>query len=433
MSDKINDIQYDGYVVGDPIRVSCSLGVKEGYILEFCENRIRLRPVSAICKPISIYESSIEGWESAENLIDGYTASTEEALEESDALVEDEEMPAEENVENTEDDSTEPVEDTNIQPNFGPAVIPPKVKVLGRIDLAEDESKFRKITQPTAARPDSALPKYIANLVGNFDRKANDSMVMATGRISRFGNLGYGFILDNETQENIWFSEADVCDNSIYNSSRLDGMAVIYSKRINSKGVVARGVCRPRVISELLALADFLESEKNSTERARYILEIILAQYPDNEDAKTLFYDITGLEATPENYGSASTTKVLPDIEPPAILKNEGYSSELPILDQIKEAERSVSSMGNEEYQKAIGELMDYAVKVDNRGAVYYLSTKVLKNSKGEDFEKWKNFAVDYFASKGQPKQSEYFRRIFKPAPAPVSDASSIDEVEPVA
>ena len=60
----IESIKED-YVIGDPIRIVCSLGIKEGYIVDFKDSRIKIRPFEEGRKPISISEESIKDFEEA--------------------------------------------------------------------------------------------------------------------------------------------------------------------------------------------------------------------------------------------------------------------------------------------------------------------------------------------------------------------------------
>ena len=61
---KIDSIKED-FNIGDPIRITCSLGIKEGYIIDIKEDRIKLRPFNANRKPISIAEDNIGDFEEA--------------------------------------------------------------------------------------------------------------------------------------------------------------------------------------------------------------------------------------------------------------------------------------------------------------------------------------------------------------------------------
>ena len=60
----IESIKED-YNIGDPIRIVCSLGIKEGYIVDFREDRIKIRPFEEGRKPISISEENIKDYEEA--------------------------------------------------------------------------------------------------------------------------------------------------------------------------------------------------------------------------------------------------------------------------------------------------------------------------------------------------------------------------------
>lgn len=59
------DLIKEDYNIGDPIRIECRLGIKEGYIIDFTEDRIKLRPFEIDRKPISITEDSIGDFEEA--------------------------------------------------------------------------------------------------------------------------------------------------------------------------------------------------------------------------------------------------------------------------------------------------------------------------------------------------------------------------------
>ena len=60
----IDSIKED-YNIGDPIRIVCSLGIKEGYIVDFKVDRIKIRPFEEGRKPISISDDSIKDFEEA--------------------------------------------------------------------------------------------------------------------------------------------------------------------------------------------------------------------------------------------------------------------------------------------------------------------------------------------------------------------------------
>ena len=55
----------EDFNIGDPIRIACGLGIKEGYIIDIKEDRIKLRPFEADRKPISIAIDNISAFEEA--------------------------------------------------------------------------------------------------------------------------------------------------------------------------------------------------------------------------------------------------------------------------------------------------------------------------------------------------------------------------------
>lgn len=55
----------EDFKIGDPIRIACGLGIKEGYIIDIKEDRIKLRPFDAGRKPISIAVDNISAFEEA--------------------------------------------------------------------------------------------------------------------------------------------------------------------------------------------------------------------------------------------------------------------------------------------------------------------------------------------------------------------------------
>ena len=55
----------EDFNIGDPIRIACGLGIKEGYIIDIKEDRIKLRPFEAGRKPISIAIDNISAFEEA--------------------------------------------------------------------------------------------------------------------------------------------------------------------------------------------------------------------------------------------------------------------------------------------------------------------------------------------------------------------------------
>lgn len=227
----------EDYKIGDPIRITCRLGVKVGYIMEISESRIKLRPLKEGLKPITISDDSISDFE-----------------------------------------------DYNPKHNNNKENL--KTTISRRNPF---ESALRK--QPISTISDfskDAIEKY---------KKSEDSMktVKAVGFIKVMHN-NTGWIWDQDLKEDIFFSVFDICDDCLINQRYLIGLHVVYTKKLAKAKIdsaskqlypKAVGICLPHPIYELLAIAD-KHINNAQTQKAYDILEDILEQYPDNEDAKKL-------------------------------------------------------------------------------------------------------------------------------------------------
>ena len=227
----------EDYKIGDPIRITCRLGVKVGYIMEISESRIKLRPLKEGLKPITISDDSISDFE-----------------------------------------------DYNPKHNNNKENL--KTTISRRNPF---ESALRK--QPISTISDfskDAIEKY---------KKSEDSMktVKAVGFIKVMNNKT-GWIWDQDLKEDIFFTVFDICDDCLINQRYLIGLHVVYTKTLAKAKIdsaskqlypKAVGICLPHPIYELLAIADKLINNAQ-TQKAYDILEDILEQYPDNEDAKKL-------------------------------------------------------------------------------------------------------------------------------------------------
>ena len=227
----------EDYKIGDPIRITCRLGVKEGYIIDISESRIKLRPFEEGRKPISISDESISDFE--------------------------EYNPKQNNKATT--------------PKFLSSKNPFKAALR---------------EQPTAFISDhykDGIEKYKSV-------KENLNVVKAVGFIKAVNN-NHGWIWDQDLRGDVFFSSFDICDESLKNEKNLIGLRIVYTKAItnskkdsNSKQLYPKavGICLPHPIFELLAMAHKLQENVRTHQQAFDILEDVLEQYPDNEDAKLL-------------------------------------------------------------------------------------------------------------------------------------------------
>lgn len=226
----------EDYKIGDPIRITCRLGVKVGYIVEISESRIKLRPFNEGLKPITISDDSISDFEDYN--------------------------PKYNNKENS------------------------KTTISRRNPF---ESALRK-------QPISTVLDFSKDDIEKY-KKSEDNMksVKAVGFIKVMHN-NTGWIWDQDLKEDIFFSVFDICDDSLNNQKYLIGLHVVYTKMLSktknesaTKQLFPKavGICLPHPVYELLAIADKLINN-SQTQKAYDILEDVLEQYPDNEDAKKL-------------------------------------------------------------------------------------------------------------------------------------------------
>ena len=197
----------EDYKIGDPIRITCRLGVKVGYIMDISESRIKLRPFEEGLKPITISDDSISDFE-----------------------------------------------DYNLKYNNKENS---KTTISRRNPF---ESALRK--QPISTVLDfskDAIEKY---------KRSEDNMksVKAVGFIKVMHN-NTGWIWDQDLKEDIFFSVFDICDDSLNNQKYLIGLHVVYTKMLSktknesaTKQLFPKavGICLPHPVYELLAIADKL-------------------------------------------------------------------------------------------------------------------------------------------------------------------------------
>ncbi len=247
----------EDFKIGDPIRITCRLGVKEGYIIEITESRIKLRPFKEGQKPISISNNSIFDFE--------------EAI-----------MPRIINYAD-EKESIFRTKTKHIKPNEKIDVKEKQLEIINPFVRALREQPFSPIFSSAKAN------KY------NKDED-NQYEVKAIGFIKAVGK-NHGWIWDQNLNDDVFFSFWDFCDEDLKKEKDLLGLHVVYTKMIVNTRTdggpkelrpKAVGICLSHPIYELLAMADVLSENVRTRQKAYDILENILEQYPDNEDAKEM-------------------------------------------------------------------------------------------------------------------------------------------------
>lgn len=374
----IESIKED-YNIGDAIRIKCSLGIKEGFIVDFSESRIKIRPFEEGRKPMSISEENIEDFEEA---FPPETSIPSEAKQTEGEDLHNESMTGQANTnvglkipivkghididkidpkhgvreavhvnENTSRKPAETIKVEIVQKKDQPS------HVKGYIDINSVDSrggirpgvykknpwKLALLEQPNATCP-SALQRISNSYNSEID---NQSVVYATGFITDNNNK-YGWIWDQNLETKIWFSFDNVCDDQLSALDNVLGVHVSYIKIDGGRGPKAIGICLPRKISELLAFADILQDDFKTKQNAYDITELILSIYPDNEDAK---YMQKGLKSSIEKRTKHSVTSRLSynDLKENSILGEDKINKK----DVNAELSKENAIKAKDEYSKA--------------------------------------------------------------------------------
>lgn len=361
----IESIKED-YNIGDPIRIVCSLGIKEGYIVDFKEDRIKIRPFEEGRKPISIAEENIKDFEEAtppcvvtsNSLIKPSSENSHQDASESKAVKNDNGLNSQDNevppvVNNTTQEQKEGTSsDGNLikkdnQPSF----------VLGYVDLKSIDPRGGKRPEvhkynpwELALQPQPKLfcPKYIQRSANSFKKEdENLSCVPATGVITD-ELRDFGWIWDQNLETKIWFSFDDICDDQLSELDSLVGVHVSYIKINGTKGAKAVGLTLPRPVYELLAFADALQDEKGGKQSSYYVVESILNNYPDNEDALYL-ESILGNNIVKHSKHSVTSKLDLDEIAEFVAIGDEKTINKIPSSKELKEK----ADKADKEYKKA--------------------------------------------------------------------------------
>lgn len=318
MANNIEAIRED-YGIGDPIRIVCSLGIKEGYIVEFSEKRIKIKPYEEGKKPISISDDNIEDFEEGtppsfppQPIADTDLSSAKEdisidlepvtsdievipELSEEKILPKEDENGLEEQPvakEIVPERDKKPIEEPNSLPSFVKGYLDPK-----DIDRFGGYRPAVHLNGPAKRlRPDQPKIEFSNDLVYLAKQYKSDDdnlrEIHANGFITKFNiqedKSSYGFIYDCQLKKEIYFSEDDLIDDQLYEMENLIGIQVCYIKIKGFKDVKAVGICYPRPVYQVLAMADSLQEEQETMQASYDLLDVVLSEYPDNESAKSL-------------------------------------------------------------------------------------------------------------------------------------------------
>lgn len=298
MMNNIQLIQED-YSEGDAIRISCSLGTKEGYILAFLEDRIKLRPYEDGRKPFSIQNSTITDWEEGmpqqdeqneiqdNNIGNGDILSTaiDENFSDKDLQPISESTKEElSNIQNLDDnnvlreDATEDDVKDQITPS-GKIQLKP-VGFIPPEELMQIDPKLKKKKKMVNIGKDFSS---LASLASEIDLANREKYVSANGEIVSISST-YGFVYDSKLRKKIFFSISQIIDPEI-KPFQAHEMPVVFHVEEGDKGPRAVCIHKPSKIGRLFKLS---EEHLNNGKRmaAIGVLNNILNAFPSNEEAQ---------------------------------------------------------------------------------------------------------------------------------------------------
>ena len=338
----IESIKED-YNIGDPIRIVCSLGIKEGYIVDFKENRIKIRPFEEGRKPISISEDSIKDFEEAlppsnavkkEDATEILSGSFTHASNLSNTIENDHTnkvTPDTKNPVDTMSDQEFAIKEVPSQPqkinsatdnaigtskghDFKPGEVIP-LDVLHKIDPElKKKSRISSLQRKKSGKMKTLGHDFSAfmelELVKNQHEVDDMRIVPALGEIKFVKpERNFGFIHDGKSGKDIYFSLNEIVEKD-FNSATWYHAPVVYSIQNDNQeqGPKALTIHRPKTIRDFLLIA--AECSKNGDyKHAFHIVEQILSEYPDsfsaNEMRKKLERAYPQYYSKPKEYSNA--------------------------------------------------------------------------------------------------------------------------------
>lgn len=278
----IESIKEDGYKEGDAIRIACGLGVKEGFIVAFLEDRIKIQPYDKSKKPISISEATITDFEEgsgpeseaeSESIVPS-TSLNDKLAPESSLAETAESSPINESI-----DSSSPKENEEADKQ----IQTPKFDEIGK----NETSKVKQAPTISSLTGGKKMTlKSLADLatlpgVKEIREKDASNFVRETGKITKAGYSNFGFILDSKTGDELWFTFTELLDLDNTTPSSLIGQYVIYTRSRNTRGPVAIAIHKPNTVDNLVKLAK-TKYEQGQKGTAYEVIYHIQSEYPDS-------------------------------------------------------------------------------------------------------------------------------------------------------
>ncbi len=296
----IDSIRED-YNIGDPIRISCSLGIKEGYIVAFIEDRIKIQPYDKSRKPVYISDATITGVEEgivpnddSEALLTDISATEKdtksEATNEVEPIKVGEDLPGEK----SNQKEARSIQDST--KTKAATAVDAKKETTTKINDEANGKSIRPIQSLTGGKK-VTLKSFqdLATLEGVKEIREKDAsnFVRETGKIEKAGYGNFGFILDNKTGEELWFTFSELLDFENVDPSSLKGQYVVYTRSRNLRGPAAIVIHKPNTVENLVKLAKSLYNQgKKGT--AYEIINHILYDYPDSHLANEALSSFSG-------------------------------------------------------------------------------------------------------------------------------------------
>lgn len=323
----------EDYQIGDSIRLSCSLGIKEGIIVAFYDDRIKIQPYDKAKKPFSVLSINIADWEEGnseieeacveissskintvqqepenttkgdenienethenkndETYVDAISSKTTAKPKTEDSIVEGKNIETETQKEEGEEtitadnlEQSQPVNTVHVYKAGD--IVPPEILEQWQQEKKKDISK---IVEKDKKKSSKSIKKFtsfaeLASLDSVVEDRKNDALgvVREMGQISSYGSGEYGFINEFKTGDRLWFKATELIDFDKSELSSLLGQYVVFTRSQNYLGPTAISIHKPNSVENIVNLAKskFDVGQKGT---AYELINHVLSSYPDS-------------------------------------------------------------------------------------------------------------------------------------------------------
>lgn len=182
-------------------------------------------------------------------------------------------------------------------PQTGEPIIVSEPKIVGKIDLDKLQQIDPRLNRRRYFEKPSTALQATEGATENADHAEGGSgFVPAKGRITYYNvDKRYGFIHDNNTEQDLYFHIQQVADNRLFEELH-KGTKVVYTLDRNAQGFVAQCLHLPDYADKLLKLAEN-QLDTRRPHNAEKIVKHILEANPENQEAKDLLDQIHDMSA----------------------------------------------------------------------------------------------------------------------------------------